>query len=68
MRRNLIANFSTEGWTGYESVHLQNKREQLLHFRGSEEDRNVRQWVDEYVSELEQRIARAKIAEEREDL
>jgi len=68
VRRSLTANFSTEGWTGSESVHLQNKREQLLHFRRSEEDRNVRQWVDEYVSELEQRIARAKIEEEREDL
>ncbi len=67
VRRNLIANFSTEGWAGPESLHLQNKRQQLLDFREGEENEDVRQWIYEYVSELERRIEQARIMEERED-
>lgn len=68
VRRNLIANFSTESWWGSESSHLQNKRQQLLDFREGEENESVRQLIDEYVSELERRVERARITEEREDL
>ncbi len=67
VRRNLIANFSTEGWWGPESLHFQNKRRRLLGFREKEENENVRQWIDEYVSQLERRIEQARIMEERED-
>jgi hypothetical protein len=67
VRRNLIANFSTEGWSGSESLHLQNKRQQLLDFREGEDNENVKRWIDKYVSELAQRIDQAKIIEERED-
>jgi hypothetical protein len=68
VRRNLTANFFTEGWTGPESLHLQNKRRQLLEFREGEGNGNVRRWLDECVSQLDQRIEQARIEEEREDL
>lgn len=68
VRRNLIANFSTEGWTGPESLHLQNKKQKLLDFRENEENGKVIRWIEEYVSMLERRIEQARIAEEREDL
>jgi len=67
VRRNLIANSSTEGWTGPESLHLQNKIQRLRDFREEEDNDNVKRWIDEYVSKLEQRIVQARIAEERDD-
>jgi hypothetical protein len=67
VRRNLEANFSSEGWTGPTSVHLQRKRQHLLDFREGETNKNVKRWVDGYISKLEQRIEQAKIDEERED-
>jgi hypothetical protein len=67
VRRNLIANFSTEGWVGLESIHLQNKKQGLLDFLEHEEDENVRRWINEYASEIEGRIDKAMVSEERED-
>ena len=65
--RELVANFSTEGWTGPMSLHLENKRQQLIAFREDEDNRTVKLWIDEYVSQLEQRIRQARIMEERRD-
>jgi len=67
VRRNLMANFSTEGWTGPESEHLEEKRKGLLAVRATEENRNVNDWIDDYVSDLRNRIALAQDREERED-
>jgi len=67
VRRNLIANFSTEGWTGPQSLHLQKKQNELLKFKEGERNHNVRQWLDEYVALLRQDIERSQIEEERED-
>lgn len=67
VRRNLRANFSTEGWTGPESLHFQDKKQKLLDFRENEENENVIRWIDEYVSQLERRIEQARIEEERRD-
>ena len=66
VRRNLIANFSTEGWIGPESVHYQKKKQQLLNFKKGEDNENVKRWVDEYVSILDKEIEKAKIEEERD--
>ena len=66
VRRNFSANFSSEGWTGPESTHFQNKKQELLTFREGEDSENVQRWIDEYVSQLDQRIDQAKIMEERE--
>ena len=67
VRRNLIANFSTEGWTGLESLHYQEKKQQLLDFKKDEDNENVKRWIDEYISSLDREIERARIKEERED-
>ena len=65
VRRNLQANFSSEGWSGPTSVHLQTKKTNLLDFRGSESDSNVIRWIDEYVEYLDAQISQARMEEER---
>ena len=65
VRRNLTANFATEGWTGNRSLHLQKKKDNLLRFKDGEPNHNVRMWIDEYVSMLDEDIEAARIAEER---
>lgn len=65
VRENLIANFSSEGWTGPESTHYQMKKARLLAFRQKESHVNVKRWIDEYVEALDRQIARAKVEEER---
>lgn len=65
VRSNLIANFSTEGWTGSASLHLQNKKQELLDFRKTEDNENVKLLIDEFVIILDSDIEREKIEEER---
>lgn len=67
VRRSLMANFSTEGWSGPESLHHEKKKQGLLDFREEEENERVRRWLDEYVAALDKEIEQAKIREERED-
>lgn len=67
VRRNLMANFSTEGWSGPASLHYQEKKQQLLEFKREEDNENVKRWIDEYISSLDRQIERAKIEEERDD-
>lgn len=66
VRRNLMANFSSEAWSGPESSHYQRKKEWLLEFRKGERNASVKLWIDEYVASLDRRIERARIEEERE--
>jgi hypothetical protein len=66
VRRNLMANFSTEGWSGEASLHYQHKRDELLKFREDEDDCNVIKWIDSFVIGLEKQIEHEKIQEERE--
>ena len=65
VRKNLMANFSTEGWSGLESLHYQKKKQHLLEFKKGEDNENVKRWIDEYVSSIDKRIEQAKIEEER---
>jgi hypothetical protein len=65
VRRNLMANFSTEGWSGPASSHYQEKKQRLLDFKKEEDDENVKRWIDEYASSLSDDIERAEIEEER---
>jgi len=67
VRRNLWSNFSTEGWTGNESDHLELKRQQLLIYRTNEINEQVNEWLDEYIESIEKRIEHARIEEERTD-
>jgi len=66
VRRNLIANFSTEGWTGPASLHYKKKKQWLLDFKKGEDNENVKHWIDEHISSLEKAIKREEIIEERE--
>lgn len=65
VKRNLAANFSTEGWSGPGSVHYQNKKAKLLEFKADETNSNVIKWIDEYVASLEYSATRERIEEER---
>ena len=65
VRSNLHANYATESWTGKRSLHLEQRKEKLLCLKDSEDDANVKRWLDEYVEELEEDIERARIEEER---
>ena len=67
VRRNLMANFSTEGWAGPASLHYETKKQQLLDFKKDEDNPNVKLWIDEYVASLDRQIERERIREERED-
>ena len=66
VRNSLMANFSTGGWRGPESLHLQRKKQGLLDFREEETVEVVKEWIDEYVENLDKESDRAKIREERE--
>jgi len=66
VRNSLMANFSTEGWKGPESSHLEGKKQWLMEFKAGERNKNVRRWIDEYLAVLDESIQRAQIAEERE--
>jgi hypothetical protein len=68
VRRNLMANFSTEGWSGPASLHHEAKKQQLLEFSKRENNQNVLAWISEYASALDEDIRREKIEEEREGL
>jgi len=67
VRHSLMANFSTEGWSGPASLHYQAKKQELLDFRKNEDNENVKQWIDEYVSSLDEQIERERISEERDE-
>jgi hypothetical protein len=66
VRRNLMANFSTGGWSGLESAHHERRKQELLEYKDEETDEQVRSWIDDYVSEIDHRIEQARIEEERE--
>jgi len=66
VRRNLSANFSTEGWSGPASMHYENKKNMLLDYKKRETNSNVLRWVDDYISSLEYQIEKSKVQEERE--
>jgi hypothetical protein len=67
VRRNLMANFSSDGWSGSASDHYAGKKAWLHSIRENEKDKNVLRWIDEYVDALDKDIKRAKIDEERND-
>ena len=61
----LRSNYLTGGWSGPDSLHYENKKQQLLHIRNGEDKKNVKLWIDEFVKWLKQEIERARIEEER---
>lgn len=65
VRRELIANFWSGGWSGPASLHYQKKKDEMLKFKENENNENVKRWIDEYVSGLDKDIETSKIEEER---
>lgn len=65
VQNSLIANFSSEGWTGPASQHYQQKRNGLLEFKEKEDNENVKQWIDRFANGLDKQIEHEKIIEER---
>ena len=67
VRGNLWSNYSTEGWMGNESEHLERKKQKLFSLRHNETNENVKQWLDDYIDSLEKRTMHVRIEEERRD-
>ncbi|MGR3318661.1 MAG: hypothetical protein ACUZ8O_09290 [Candidatus Anammoxibacter sp.] len=65
VRGNLIMNFSSGGWDGPASLHLQGKKQPLLDLKKDEDNKNVKLWIDEYIFSIDKDIEQAKIEEER---
>lgn len=66
VRRNLIANFYSEGWSGPASAHYQGKLDALRQQAVDETDPNVLRWVTEYEHSLASQVERERKQEERE--
>ncbi len=64
VKRNLLGNFETEGWSGPSSEHHQRKKENLTNFLENEKNKLVIEWVQEYISYLNRRIKEDKADEE----
>src|ERR1700730_5378355 len=67
VQRNLIANFSSEGWTGPESEHYRSKKEKLENLLEAEVEPRVREWLHLYVGYLRKSVEQARMEEEREN-
>lgn len=65
--RNLMSNFSTEGWSGPASLHYKKKKDWLLEIYSKEDNKNVKNWIEEYMKLLDKDIDRSTISEERGD-
>ena len=64
VRSALRSNFSTEGWSGSTSQHLEDKRSWLQDLRVGETDPNALTWIDEYDAQL---LAQVRVAREEEE-
>lgn len=64
VRRNLNANYFTEGWSGPASLHYTNKKKHLEVYRTEESDKNVLRWVDDQIQTLNEQIKHALLEEE----
>jgi len=66
VRKEMGANFYTEGWSGPASLHYQQRKNQLIDFKKSEDNENVKRWLDEMIDSLNKQIEHEEIQEERE--
>jgi hypothetical protein len=65
VRRNLIANFQTEGWMGNMSDHYAKKRANLLGILEHETNRNVQLWLEDFSDSLQKSLEWSQGVEER---
>lgn len=66
VRTSLITHYLSESWAGSPSLHYQAKQEKLLQIKATEDDENVKRWIDDFVEMLQEQIEHEKMREERE--
>ena len=67
VRGNFSANYSSGGFSGLSSFHWAGQKRMLQDFKKTEDNQNVRQWIDEYTAWLDKVIEQARIDEERKN-
>ena len=67
VKRNLMGNFSTEGWAGPASGHYAQKKHGLQALLEGETVPRVRAWIEEYIARIDESIRQAQVGEEREE-
>lgn len=65
VRRNLTANFYSEGWSGPVSVHYQAKLDDVRKHAPTETDLNALRWLREFEQSLAGQVDRERMQEER---
>ncbi|WP_143420653.1 hypothetical protein [Halorubrum ezzemoulense] len=65
VRSTFTGNYGTESWMGPTSEHYDKKKKQLEEFRDQEDNENVLLWVNNRISEFEDKISQARKYEER---
>ncbi len=68
VRRNLHANYGTEGWIGPESAHYADQLAEAQRLMEQETSESAKRWLEERVHHLDDWMRRAQIAEERDEL
>lgn len=63
-----MSRISTETWCGPMSQHYLKRREEFIKLKETEDNENVKIFINEYIDYLNQKIDWAKNLEEREDL
>ena len=66
VQKSLTANFFTGVFSGSAATYYQNKKDNILAYKETEDNENVRNWIDFYVKSLDEDIKREKLYEERE--
>jgi hypothetical protein len=66
VQRQLIANFSSDIFSGSAAKHFEEKKQQLLKLKEVESYAKVKKWIDMYVQVLEEDVDNLKAIEERE--
>ena len=66
VRRTLISNYLTENFSGPCSLHYSKKLQKLQTIKNSDDNENVKQWINGFIDVLKDSIVRAEIEEERE--
>ena len=66
VQKSLARNFSTGGFSGPGSMYYQKRKDEILVYKETDDNENVRNWIDFYVKALDEDIKREKLHEERE--
>lgn len=66
VQKSLARNFGTGGFSGPGSVYYQKRKDEILAYKETEDNENVKNWIDFYVKCLDDDIKREKLSEERD--